>query len=199
MSGQPWDASYQGGPAPWDIEEPQPAVVRIAARGGFTGTVLDAGCGAGDNALHVASLGLPVLGVDVAETAIELARERAATRGLDAEFAVGDAFRLVDFGRRFDTALDSGLFHSFDQDERRRYAASLAEVTEPGGTLHVLCFGDEGADLGPHPVHQADLRSAFDVQAGWEVVSIDPERIRTRFHGEDGAPAWLATFTRLDS
>jgi len=39
----------------------------LASEGGFAGTVLDAGCGTGENALHVASLGLPVLGVDVAE------------------------------------------------------------------------------------------------------------------------------------
>src|SRR5262245_38183326 len=57
MSGQPWDASYHGGPAPWDIGRPQPAVVRLAAAGGFAGEVLDAGCGTGENTLHIASLG----------------------------------------------------------------------------------------------------------------------------------------------
>jgi 2-polyprenyl-3-methyl-5-hydroxy-6-metoxy-1,4-benzoquinol methylase len=69
-AGQPWDASYVDGPALWDIGEPQPAVVRLAGEGAFTGAVLDAGCGTGENAIHVASLGLHVLGVDVAETAL---------------------------------------------------------------------------------------------------------------------------------
>jgi SAM-dependent methyltransferase len=82
MTGLPWDASYRDGPAPWDIGRPQPAVVRLAARGGFTGTVLDAGCGTGENALHLASLGLDVLGVDVAETALAIAPERARDRGI---------------------------------------------------------------------------------------------------------------------
>src|SRR5262245_37377454 len=63
-AGEPWDASYAGGPAPWDIGRPQPAIVRLAAEGAFAGAVLDAGCGTGDNALHIASLGLDVLGVD---------------------------------------------------------------------------------------------------------------------------------------
>jgi hypothetical protein len=61
LSGLPWDASYRDGRAPWDIGKPQPAVARVAAAGGFAGTVLDAGCGTGENALHVASLGLSVL------------------------------------------------------------------------------------------------------------------------------------------
>lgn len=92
MTGLPWDASYHDGPAPWDRGQPQPAIVRVAANGGFAGAVLDAGCGTGENALHVASLGLGVLGVDVAETAIEVARAKAVERGIEAEFAVADAF-----------------------------------------------------------------------------------------------------------
>jgi SAM-dependent methyltransferase len=82
LAGQPWDASYHGGPAPWDIGRPQPAVVRLAAAGAFTGAVLDAGCGTGENALHVAALGLPVLGLDVAETALAIARQKAEDRRL---------------------------------------------------------------------------------------------------------------------
>ena len=58
MTGLPWDASYHDGPAPWDVGRPQPAIVRLASEGGFAGAVLDAGCGTGENALHVASLGL---------------------------------------------------------------------------------------------------------------------------------------------
>src|SRR5215472_15007105 len=43
MAGQPWDASYRDGPAPWDIGTPQPAIVRLASAGAFAGPVLDAG------------------------------------------------------------------------------------------------------------------------------------------------------------
>jgi SAM-dependent methyltransferase len=197
MAGVPWDASYADGPAPWDVGHAQPAVVRVAAAGGFTGSVLDAGCGSGDNALHLASLGLPVLGVDVAETALGIARRKAADLGVDVEFAAADALHLEHLGRTFDTVLDSGLFHTLDTIERRAYVASLASVTSRGGTLYVLCFSAEGADSGPHPVTQDEVRAALDPGAGWEVVAIEPERVRTRFHGDDGAPAWLATVRRV--
>ena len=188
MSGRPWDASYHDGPAPWDIGGPQPAIVRLT----FTGDVLDAGCGTGENALYIASLGLRVLGVDVAETALAIARQKAKERGLDAEFEEADAFHLERLGRTFDTVLDCGLFHALDTEERARYAASLASVMKRGGTVYVLCFSDEGADTGPHPVNQQDLRIAF---ADWNIVSIESARVRTRFHGDDGAPAWLATIS----
>ena len=196
LSGRPWDASYQDGPPPWDFGGPQPAVVRLAAAGGFAGPVLDAGCGSGANALHLAGLGLPVLGIDVAATAVAAARAAAADRGLAAEFAVADALALHRLGRRFATVLDSGLFHTFDADERPDYVAGLAAVTEPGGTLHVLCFRDEGPDAGPHPVGRAELTGAFGPGTGWRVTALERDRVRTRFHGEDGAPAWLATLRR---
>jgi SAM-dependent methyltransferase len=196
-AGELWDASYRDGPAPWDVGRPQPVIVRVASEGGFVGTVLDAGCGTGENALHIASLGLPVLGVDVAETALAMAREKAAERRIEAEFAVADAFALERLGRRFETVLDCGLFHTFDGDERRRYVTSLASVTDRGGALHLLCFSDVGPDTGgPHRISQDELRSSFAPSDGWTVAAIEPTRCETRYH-EGGAPAWLATIRRL--
>ena len=196
MTGLPWDASYHDGPAPWDIGQPQPAIVRWASEGGFAGPVLDAGCGTGENALHLASLGWPVLGVDVAETALAIARAKAADRGIEAEFAAADGLHLEHLGRRFETVLDCGLFHTFDSDERPGYVASLAAVTGHGAALFVLCFGDDGPDPGPHPVSQEELRAAFSPGRGWNVAAIEPDRIQTRYH-DHGAPAWFATITRI--
>jgi ubiquinone/menaquinone biosynthesis C-methylase UbiE len=197
MTGVPWDASYHDGPAPWDIEQPQPAIARVAAEGGFTGAVLDVGCGSGDNALHIASLGLPVLGVDVAETALVTARRKAEDRGIDAEFEVADAFHLEHLGRKFDTVVDSGMFHTCDGEERPRYVASLASVTEHGGTLYLLCFSDEGPETGPHPVTREELRAAFGPGTGWTVAAVESDRALTRYHDEHGASAWFATINRV--
>jgi ubiquinone/menaquinone biosynthesis C-methylase UbiE len=172
-------------------------VVRLAAAGALGGEVLDAGCGTGDNALHVASLGLHVVGVDVAETAVSIARDKAAAQKLDAEFVVADALDLNRLGLLFDTVLDCGLFHSFE-DERGEYAASLASVTKPGGSLYVLCFSDaEPERAGPHPVSQDELRAAFGRSSGWAVASIEPERLQASFAPE-GAAAWLAKIERIE-
>jgi ubiquinone/menaquinone biosynthesis C-methylase UbiE len=170
--------------------------VRLASEGGFAGAVLDAGCGTGENALHVASLGLSVLGVDVAETALATARAKADDRGIEVEFASADAFELERLGRRFETVLDCGLFHTFVGDERPGYVASLARVTKHDGTLYVLCFSDDGPDTGPHPIRQEELRTAFCLSNGWNVAAIEPDWIETRYH-DDGAPAWFATIKRI--
>jgi SAM-dependent methyltransferase len=196
MTGMPWDASYHDGPAPWDTGQPQPAIVRLASEGGFVGAVLDVGCGTGENALHVASLGLSVLGVDVAETALAMARKTAAGRRVEIEFDAADAFHLERLGRIFKTVMDCGLFHTFDGDERVGYVASLASVTEYDGILYVLCFSDDRPDTGPHPITQQELRAAFNPSNGWTVAAIEPDRIQTRYH-DHGAPAWFATIKRI--
>src|ERR671937_274961 len=141
--------------------------------------------------------GCRVLGVDVAETALAIAREKARAkfkdRGIQVEFAAADAFQLEGLGRMFETVLDCGLFHTFDEDdERTRYVASLASVTEHDAILYVLCFSDDGPDTGPHPISQEELRAAFNPSSGWNLAAIEPDRIQTRYH-HDGAPAWLAT------
>jgi SAM-dependent methyltransferase len=198
-AGQPWDASYRDGQPPWDIRAPQPAVVRLASDGSFAGTVLDVGCGTGDNAVHIASLGLHVLGVDVAESAVSIARKTAAARSIDAEFMVADALHLDRLDRAFDTVLDCALFHAFDPDERRDYVVSLAWVIRPGARLYVLCFSDtDPGAAGPHPVSQDELTAPFTRSSGWSIVSIGPERLQTRFAPE-GVPAWLAKIDRIES
>ncbi len=155
-AGRWWDDSYRDGSAPWDIGRPQAAFERLASEGRWSGPVLDSGCGSGEHALRAAAPGLPALGVDVAETAIAVAREKAAARGLEAEFEVADALHLERLDRTFDTVLDCGLFHTFDGDERRAYGASLAAVTRSGATLFVLGFRPGAPETeGPHPVPES--------------------------------------------
>jgi 2-polyprenyl-3-methyl-5-hydroxy-6-metoxy-1,4-benzoquinol methylase len=195
-AGQWWDGSYRDGTAPWDIGRPQAAFERLASEGRWRGAVLDCGCGSGEHALRAAELGLEVLGVDVAATAIAMAREKAAARGPAAEFEVADALHLERLGRTFDTVLDCGLLHTFDGDERRAYVASLATATRPGAALFVLCFRPATPETeGPHPVTEAELRAAFVPETGWRLTDLQESRIEVIF--DIGSfPAWLATAVR---
>jgi SAM-dependent methyltransferase len=195
-AGKPWDASYTEGLPPWDCGGPQPAIVRLCDAGAFSGPVLDAGCGSGENALEIARRGIEVTGFDVAPTAIRQAEEKAAARGIAATFVVADALRLEGLGP-FRSVLDCGLFHTFDDEERLAYVESLAAVTASGGELHVLCFSDRApGEGGPRRVSQAELLAAFG--AGWDVVSIVADGIQTAFAPEP-VPAWLATIRRRES
>src|SRR5450432_1107977 len=167
-----WDAAYTSGmPAPWDIGRPQPAFARLAESGLLSGRVLDAGCGTGEHALLAAAHGADAAGIDISPWAIGRAREKAAERGLRARFEVADALNLGPLGLTFDTVIDSGLFHVFDDQERARYVTSLASVLPPGGTCYLMCFSDrQPGDFGPRRVRQDELRIAFG--DGWRIASI---------------------------
>jgi ubiquinone/menaquinone biosynthesis C-methylase UbiE len=194
MSGPPdhrgFDEMYAGVP-PWDIGRAQPEVVRIIEAGGFSGTVIDIGCGTGENALELSSRGFDVLGVDASPRAIEMAKTKASERGLSAKFLVADALSLEALDRRFRTALDCGLFHVFEDLERPSYVASLASVLKPGGVLHLLCFSDrQPGSFGPRRVSQQELVDAF--ADGWHIVEIVATTFVTNLP-ELQAKAWRAT------
>lgn len=190
-----FDAFYREGTPAWEIGRPQPEIVKLAEEGELVGTILDVGCGTGENALHLASLGKSVVGVDGSPAAIDLARAKAAARQLAVPFFVADALDLGRLRRRFETALDSGLFHVFTDEERRTYAESLCEVLSPGGTLHVLCFSDEEPPgPGPRRVTQYEIGAAF--RSLFTVTRIRAAVFESLLHS-GGARAWLATLVRI--
>jgi SAM-dependent methyltransferase len=194
-----WDAAYTAeSPAPWDIGRPQRAFVQLAEAGCLTGSVLDVGCGTGEHALLAASHGADALGVDVAPTAIEQARAKAAERGLSARFTAGDALHLGPLGLAgtIDTVIDSGVFHVFSDEDRPRYVASLASVLRPAGITYLMCFSDrQPGDFGPRRVSQDELREAF--AAGWTVESISADSFEINpMMGATHAEAWLAVIRR---
>lgn len=181
------------GSAPWDIDKPQAAFLAVADR--IAGSVLDVGCGTGENALFFAGRGCAVTGIDFLELPTTEAKRKAAERGLAAAFLVTDALRLRDWTERFDNVFDSGLFHVFADDGRARYVEGLKTVTKPGGCLFLLCFSDKtpGSD-GPRRVSEKELRDSF--ADGWQIESIEASRFevrseaKARFAGEE-PKAWF--------
>ena len=135
-----FEALYAG-QAPWDIGKPQKPFADVADQ--ITGSVLDVVCGTGENALFFASRGHKVTGIDFLEEPITRAKQKAADRGVLATFQVMDALMLKDWLEEFDNVIDSGLFHVFNDDDRRCYVEGLSTVLKPGGRLFLLCFSDE--------------------------------------------------------
>jgi ubiquinone/menaquinone biosynthesis C-methylase UbiE len=193
--GGTFDSAYEGIP-PWDIGRPQKAYVDLAQTGQIQGSVLDVGCGTGENALHLAQLGYEVWGIDSSPLAIKKAQAKSSTRGVSVTFRVADAFRLKELGRSFDMIIDSGLFHIFSDEERLLFVRSLSSVLKPGGTYYLLCFSDQEATsgTGPRRVSQAEIYATF--REGWSVNEIRATRFEINLRNE-GMPAWLASITRL--
>jgi SAM-dependent methyltransferase len=184
-------------PPPWDVRRPQPAVQALVEAGGFSGRVLDVGCGFGENALLIAASGPSVTGIDVDAAGLRRAAELARERSLASRtrFLSFDARRLADLGEQFDTVLDSLVFHSFEGRARREYVAGLRAVLRPGGRLHVLCYSDQhtGPPNPPHRISRAAIDEAF--ADGWSVDEVCETTALSNL-APDGITAWIFTCTR---
>jgi SAM-dependent methyltransferase len=205
-------AEFSGGRPPWSLGEPQPEIAALIDQGKIRGDVLDAGCGEAALALHMAALGHNTVGLDASPTAIGLAKAEAATRGLTtASFGVAD---ITDFTSwptgcegRFDTIVDSTLFHSMPVELRDGYQRSIVRAAAPGASYFVLVFDRTGMPDGPaNPVTEQELRDV--VSQYWVIDEIRPARIHANFpdstgpefpfadvrdegNGRKSVPAWL--------
>jgi len=133
--------AYAGGHPHWDTGQVPELLAGVLA-GMRPGRVLDLGCGTGTAAVHLASLGWQVVGVDFAEAAIDAARRRAAAAGVSVDLRVGDVTQLggVVGTQTFDLILDVGCYHGLSPRGRERYAAGVARAAAAGATLLVYGF-----------------------------------------------------------
>lgn len=177
-----WDGAYKGqgdfaGPPPWNIGEPQPELAALHRAGKFRSDVLDAGCGHAELSLTLAADGYTVVGIDLSPTAIAAANRAAQERNLShASYVQGDITAFTGYDGRFNTVVDSTLFHSLPVAGRDGYLASINRAAAPGASLFVLVFA-KGAfpaelEAKPNEVDEHELRTA--VAKHWVVDNIRP-------------------------
>ena len=187
-------------PAPWDIGRPQAAIAAAAEL--VRSPLLDSGCGTGETALFFAAKGISVSGVDFLEEPLRRAKEKAKARKLSVRFFQKDALTLDQWDQRFNTVIDSGLFHVFSDENRARYVAGLAHVLNRDGALLLLCFSDaEPAGNGPRRISRDEIHQAFS--KGWRIESIQATHFEINPQSADlgfspgGPKAWFATIRRI--
>ncbi len=124
-------------------------------------TVLEYGCGTGGTACFLAERGYRVHAIDLVPDAIEVARLRAAQRGLSVRFEVEDICRWGEPEQRYDYVIDSFCLQSIVTDEdRSRVLHSVRKRLNPGGR-YLLSTAMYSPDREYGPDH-------FDVDTGIE-------------------------------
>lgn len=183
------DGGQKPGGVPWDIKQAQPRLMELEALGAIGGEVLDIGCGLGGNAIFLASRGHSVTALDGSPAAIEQARSRAAAAGVSVNFAVADATDLTGYDGRFDTVIDSALYHCLDEDGRRAYAAGLYRATRPGARWHLYCFSGaevNGLTAPIASITEANIRDTLTAN-GWRIDFLGPTTYLASASGFGGA------------
>jgi ubiquinone/menaquinone biosynthesis C-methylase UbiE len=100
--------------------------------------ILDAGCGTGEGSSRIADLfpDANVLGVDIIDSHLDIARSRYANLAPRLRFDHQSVFELQDADRTFDLAVCRHVLHSIPYPDR--VIAELARVTKRGGYLHLI-------------------------------------------------------------
>ncbi len=191
-----WDSAYRQdggfqGPPPWNIGEPQPELAALIAAGKVRSDVLDAGCGHAELSLSLAAGGYTVVGLDISPTAIAAANRAAQERNLrTASFAQADITSFTGYDGRFNTVIDSTLFHSLPVEARHNYLHAVQRASAPGASFYVLVFAKgafpAGLETKPNEVDEAELRDV--VAAHWSVDEIRPAFIHANIPSGPGAP-----------
>jgi SAM-dependent methyltransferase len=191
-----WDETYKGqgffeGPPPWNIGEPQPELAELIRAGNVRGDVLDAGCGHAELSLELAKLGHTVVGIDNSPTAVAAATKAAQERSLDnATFVQDDITSFTGYDGRFNTIIDSTLFHSLPVDARDDYLSAVHRAAAPDASYFILVFATGSfppdADYGPNIVTEDELREA--VSKHWIIDEIRPAFIHAAVVAVPGMP-----------
>ena len=153
-----WDQAYQGNFTPWDKGLPSPPLVEWLSRNSLSGRVLVPGCGVGHDVMHLISLGVDAIGLDIAPTAIQRAK---TSYPLHAErFVPGDLFELQG---EFDAVVEHTCLCALPPEWRERYRDAVASLLKPGGRLVGVFFINPEMDPGetgpPFGIPKAELKA----------------------------------------
>ena len=161
-----WEERYRTGDMPWDSGEAEPQLIEVLEELGLgAGRVLEIGCGTGTDAIELARRGFEVLAVDIAQGAIDRARRKAETAGVQ-----GVAFRRLDVvasapvePRWADFVFDRGCFHALTDEQRVRFVLRVADALPPGDYWLCLCGNaDEKSDGGPPRLSATQIISVVE-------------------------------------
>ncbi|NKY49700.1 class I SAM-dependent methyltransferase [Nocardia vermiculata] len=173
---------YNAGKVPWDTGVTPPELVTLIEGDGRLrpGRALELGCGTGTNATYLARHGWEVTAVDLIDSAVAQAREKASAMGAAVRVLHGDATRLdeLDAPGPFDLFFDLSCYCGIPLHRRDAYAAGLTERAAPGARLLMFGYGPEPVG-NPMPevtswtegVTADELRTRFP---GWELLDVTP-------------------------
>ena len=149
---------------------------------------LEIGCGSGPVACFLAGRGLAVRGIDVSPTALEMAQQNAAARGLKVQFDSADICNMPEQAERYDLIVDGHCLHCLVWDEHRQCAlAAIHRLLKPGGLFLI-----ETMISHPRLVVQGNYR--IDKQGVLSIKVNDPAGVDRPFKS-DGE--WFAPYRRL--
>jgi SAM-dependent methyltransferase len=136
------------------------------------GSVLDVGTGSAVWGVRLAKRGWEVTGIDVVEKALDRARQRVESEGVEMRLVRGDvtALRETGVGSGFRLLLDTGTFHGLDDAQRDAMGREVSAVAGPDATVILDCFAPRRRGPLPRGASRADVQRAFP---DWKITDVE--------------------------
>lgn len=135
---------------PWNIEEPPKALVELVESENVKPCkTIDLGCGAGNYAIYLASIGFDITGVDISPMSIKIAKKNAKKKRIKCDFFVADILGdLNEVRETFDFAYDWELLHHIFPEKREKYVKNLYRLLNSKGKYFSVCFSEKDPQFG---------------------------------------------------
>jgi len=137
-----WEKRWKTKETQWDLGGVTPVLTKevdgYVKRGREVGDALVPGCGAAYDVAFLAERSRTVTAIDLAPSAVKLAREMCRTRK-NANIVLGNFFEH-DFGKKFDFVFDYTFFCAIQPELRPAWGSKVSSLLSPGGRLLTLVF-----------------------------------------------------------
>jgi SAM-dependent methyltransferase len=195
-----WDGSYRGGKRPfWDAGVPSGELRRVVEQGIVRpGPAVDLGCGSGTDAIYLASKGFDVTAIDIAPTALSLAREKAERAGVKVRWLLANVLSLPKL-EPFQFIFDRGCYHEVRFDNAAAYVEMVRKLSQPGRTRFLLLAGnpnEAAVQYAPPQVAEEDIRGDFSSLFDFEWLQ--ETRFETSNPAARGPLAWSVMLRRKE-
>ncbi|HWR59922.1 MAG TPA: class I SAM-dependent methyltransferase [Thermodesulfovibrionales bacterium] len=135
---------------PWNMATP-PAILRDLVDSGKIKPckVIELGCGAGNYVIYLATKGFDSTGVDIAASAIDIAKKSAAEKGVKCKFITADVLGdMTEINELYDLAYDWEVLHHIFPEDREKYISNVYRLLKPGGKYLSVCFSEASLQFG---------------------------------------------------
>ena len=157
-----WEARYRVSDTPWDEGYAAPALTTFLSKHPMRGEILVPGCGTGHDVRAIAMLGGRVLGLDLSETALRMAR--SAPHVAEESYEQANLFDLpASWSGRFDWVVEHTCFCAIPPESRGDYVRAITAVLKPGGHYFAIFYLDPAAIEGPpHGTSREEIKQLFE-------------------------------------
>lgn len=167
-----WEKTYQEDDTITFSSKPNAAITEFEHLVNVPSRVLDVGCGEGQNAIYLASLGHQVDAFDLSEYGIAKLKRNCELSKVQVNAFAAD-LTAYQFVQRYDMITCFGTLHFVAKDEWKRFINNAKEYTNAGGIHIIQIFTDTvpaSEDIAPFAIGLAKDGELKELYADWEIL-----------------------------